>query len=74
MSEETRMRVQIDGDLCEGHGRCYVLSPSVFTADDEGNGEVLQAELSSDELIAAAELGAKNCPERAITLTPADGA
>jgi len=35
------MRVHIDAKVCEGHGRCYVLSPLVFAADEEGNGEVL---------------------------------
>ena len=66
----TTMRVTIDANLCEGHGRCYVLSPDVFTADDEGNGEVLARELDSEELIAAAERAAKNCPESAIALSP----
>ena len=66
------MQVRIDLDRCEGHGRCYVLAPSVFAADAEGNGEVVRAELDSPELIAAAELAAKNCPEGAIAL--AEGA
>lgn len=65
------MRVHLDLNLCEGHGRCYALSPSVFAADPEGNGEVLQTELDSQELISAAELAAKNCPEGAITLSDA---
>ena len=63
------MRVTIDADLCEGHGRCYLLSPEVFGADEEGNGEVLVADLRSTDQIAAAELAAKNCPESAITLS-----
>jgi ferredoxin len=46
-----------------------VLSPDVFTADEEGNGEVLGRELDSEELIAAAERAAKNCPESAIALS-----
>ena len=36
------MQVRIDLDRCEGHGRCYVLAPSVFAADAEGNGEVVR--------------------------------
>jgi len=63
------IRVVIDSTVCEGHGRCYVLSPEVFVADDEGNGEVLVSELSSAPLILAARLAARNCPEGAITLT-----
>jgi ferredoxin len=67
------MQVRIDLDRCEGHGRCYVLAPSVFAADDEGNGEVVRAELDSPELIAAAELAEKNCPEGAIALVDTPG-
>jgi ferredoxin len=62
------LRVAIDSSICEGHGRCYVLSPEVFAADEEGNGEVLVSELNSEELIVAARLAAGNCPEGAITL------
>ena len=63
------MRVHIDANLCEGHGRCYVLSPSVFAADEDGHGQVLQEELDSQALISAAELASKNCPEGAITVS-----
>jgi ferredoxin len=63
------IRVTIDSTACEGHGRCYVLSPEVFAADEEGNGEVLVSELNSAPLIVAARLAARNCPEGAITLT-----
>ena len=30
------MRVSVDEHLCSGQGRCYSLSPELFTADDEG--------------------------------------
>jgi ferredoxin len=69
MNEERTMRVHIDANLCEGHGRCYVLSPSVFAADEEGHGHVLQGELDDPALISAAEFGSKNCPEGAITVS-----
>lgn len=61
-------RVSLDSSLCEGHGRCYLLSPDVFSADAEGNGEVVTEELTTDALVAAAELAAMNCPESAITI------
>ena len=35
------MRVQIDSERCQGHGRCYDLAPRLFGDDDEGYGKVL---------------------------------
>ena len=64
------MKVTIDADLCEGHGRCYALAPEVFTADDEGHGEVVQPTPDTPELREAAQTAAQNCPESAITITP----
>jgi ferredoxin len=55
-------------EICTGHGRCYVLAPDVFVADDFGHCEVLVAEPTGDELQRQARLGAENCPERAISV------
>ena len=30
------MRIEVDVELCTGHGRCYSLAPEVYEADDEG--------------------------------------
>jgi len=30
------MRVQIDLDYCEGHGRCHAVAPALFLLDDDG--------------------------------------
>ena len=35
------MKVQINPELCQGHGRCYDLAPGLFGADEEGYGQVL---------------------------------
>ena len=35
------MKVHVDEDRCEGHGRCYALAPAVFEPDDLGNAEVV---------------------------------
>jgi ferredoxin len=61
------IRIRIDEDACTGHGRCYTLSPELFDTDDYGHGVVLYPDASDDRL-AQAELAAKNCPERAITV------
>jgi ferredoxin len=62
------MKVQINSQLCQGHGRCYDLAPGLFGDDDEGYGQVL-----GDGIVPAAEehdarLAVANCPERAIEL------
>ena len=30
------MRIAVDAELCSGQGRCYTVSPELFTSDDEG--------------------------------------
>jgi ferredoxin len=61
------MRVIIDNEKCQGHGRCYVLAPGVFAPDEEGYGTVLQADVSGD-LLEQARRGVQSCPEAAITI------
>ncbi|HUF99474.1 MAG TPA: ferredoxin [Ilumatobacter sp.] len=62
------MKVTIDSALCNGHGRCYSLSPTVFDSDDDGTSHVIVEEVEGD-LLAAARIAVANCPERAITIT-----
>lgn len=64
------MRVTVDAHLCSGHGRCYVLSPELFTSDDDG----YCAERGTSWNVPAAledraRLAADSCPEGAIVLT-----
>ena len=61
------MRIEVDAELCTGHGRCYSLAPEVYEADDEGYCATRSLEVPA-ELEDAARLGAKNCPERAISV------
>ena len=61
------MKVTVDLEVCTGHGRCYVLGPDVFAADDFGHCVVLHEEVG-DDLAPQARAGADNCPERAITV------
>ena len=63
------MRVQIDAELCQGHGRCYDLAPKVFGEDEDGYAVLLRegghvpAELEDDARLAEA-----NCPEAAVLI------
>ena len=66
------MRVTLDSEKCQGHGRCYALAPSVFDTDDEGYAVLL---VDGDGTLApeqeqAAVLAAENCPEYAIEVHP----
>jgi ferredoxin len=61
------VRVILDSEKCQGHGRCYVLAPEVFAPDEEGYGTVVQPQ-ASGALLEEARRGAQGCPEAAITL------
>lgn len=62
------MKVQIDPEKCQGHGRCYDLAPDLFGADDEGYGTVLREGAVSSGQDGEARLAVANCPERAVDL------
>ncbi len=63
------MKVQINPELCQGHGRCYDLAPSLFGDDDEGYGRVLGSGEVPPEAEHDARLAVLNCPEQAIELS-----
>lgn len=67
------MRVEIDAGACTGHGRCYMVAPSVFTSDDSGFGVVTVDGALDVAQLAEARAAAGNCPERAITLVATGG-
>lgn len=62
------MRIVLDRERCQGHGRCYALAPDLFDADDEGYAVLLATGELTPEQVAAAQLAADNCPEYAITV------
>ena len=62
------MKVQIDPERCQGHGRCYDLVPDLFGDDDEGYGKVLGDGVVPPGSEHEARRAAANCPERAIDL------
>jgi ferredoxin len=61
------VRIVLDSEKCQGHGRCYALAPEVFGPDEEGYGIVLQADVSGQAL-EQARLGEQGCPEAAIRI------
>ncbi len=60
------MKVSIDAERCQGHGRCFSLAPGLFDFDDLGNGVVIGDGVLSDETLELARLAQANCPEHAI--------
>jgi ferredoxin len=62
------IRVHVDEQRCEGHGRCYSLAPEVFAPDDVGEGREIGDGSVPPELARQARLAVANCPERAITI------
>jgi ferredoxin len=62
------MRINYDREACQGHNRCYLLTPEVFDVDDEGYAILrIEGEVPA-ELEEKARLAADNCPEYAITI------
>ncbi len=59
-------RIELDRGLCQGHGRCTLMSPDVFDLDEDGFGILLSNDVGKEQ-----EDGVRravdNCPERAIT-------
>ena len=66
------MRVRIDEELCQGHGRCYALAPEVFEPDDIGNGHEIGDGVVPPERQDIARRAVENCPEQAIELEETD--
>ena len=62
------MKVHIDPERCQGHGRCYDLAPGLFGDDEEGYGQVLGDGVVPPGHDDEARLAVAICPERAIDL------
>jgi ferredoxin len=62
------VKVSIDPELCQGHGRCFSIAPTVFAYDDLGNGVVIGDGTLDDSTIELARLAQANCPEHAVSI------
>ena len=63
------MRIEVAGDACTGHGRCYSLAPDLFEADDDGYCATRSLEVPPGKE-AEAQLAVDSCPEGAIRVVP----
>ena len=62
------MRVEVDPNICEGHGQCNAVAPEVYDLDDGGYCLIRNPQVAPD-LESQAEGGALTCPVQAITVT-----
>jgi ferredoxin len=60
------MKVQVNHDLCEGHGRCQSAAPEVFELRDDDLSYVLVDDVS-EELKPKVERAIRLCPRQAIS-------
>jgi ferredoxin len=60
------VKIRVDPDKCQGHARCFALSPELFSVDDYGLSTVVGDGRVPVELEEKAHLAIDNCPEFAI--------
>ena len=48
------MKVVIDTELCQGHGRCFGMAPDLFSFDDLGSGVVIGDGTLNDDTVGLA--------------------
>jgi ferredoxin len=62
------MKLVLDAEKCQGHGRCYALAPDLFDLDESGYAKVRGDGQITDADRELAELACGNCPEQALRL------
>ncbi len=65
------MRISIDQERCQGHGRCYAIAPELVEPDDIGNAQVIGDGSVPPALEDDARKAQGNCPEDAVILEEA---
>ena len=60
------MRVLVNPEKCQGHGRCAALAPELFDLDDYGMSTVVGDGTVSSQQQRVVQLVAANCPEFAV--------
>ena len=60
-------KIKVDFDLCESNAMCEALAPKHFEIDDDDYLQILQENVSDDDL-AVVEQAVASCPRSAISL------
>ncbi len=66
-----KLRLMVDGGLCQGHNRCAVLVPELIEVDNLGFAHARGDGLVDEALAEKARIAVKNCPEFALRLVRA---
>jgi ferredoxin len=62
------MRIAIDAERCQGHGRCWESAPELVDYDEAGHGIVRGDGTVTADFEDKARTALRACPERAVTL------
>ena len=64
--EGYEVKLLVDEERCQGHGRCYAIAPALFeVTDDHGHSAAVGTDVP-EELVEDAKDAVESCPERAI--------
>ncbi|WP_081792651.1 ferredoxin [Rhodococcus wratislaviensis] len=63
---DSEIWVGVDSRRCSGHARCNVVSPEIFTLDDEGYSDIGERRPIPTDLREIARRGVASCPEQAL--------
>ena len=61
------MRIEIDCDICQGHGLCVATAPELFAFKDDDMQPTALQDPVPEELQELAQTAVDCCPERAIS-------
>ena len=65
------MKVSVNAEKCQGHGRCFALAPDLFDLDDFGLSSVIGDGTVPPGRESAVRLVVANCPEFAVEVVEA---
>lgn len=61
------MRVEVNHDLCEGHGKCQQAAPEVFDFHENEDQSYVKVDDVSEELKPKVDRAIRLCPRQAIS-------
>ena len=64
------MKVQVDHDLCEGHGKCAMAAPEVFDFRESEDQSYVKLDEVPAELKEKVDRAIRLCPRQAISWIP----
>ena len=73
MSVTRTLRVHVDADKCQGHNRCKLAAPTLFTLDPYGYASPAGDGVVPPDQLEQAQLARANCPEYAVSLVREGG-